>query len=249
MTKTYCKPFRRGVGWRSQSFRANPNNGTNGAGGHTGNDEAVPVGTPVHAAGDGVVVYAGTFDNTYADNLLWLLDFGGNILVLDCGDTEPTFVYAHLHNFRVKAGDSVRLGQVVADSGNSGTRTSGAHLHMEAIPPGYTLHSPTLGRVDPDMYCKVYPDDYALSTITVQSATITPAPEPVPGPQKAGKMLVITQAQGDTAIWVGDGITRRQIPDVPTLTHYQQLATWNVLNIYKGGQVMDYPPEAIGKAV
>lgn len=240
----YCRPFTRGQSWRSQQFGANPNNGTNGPGGHTGNDEAAPVGTLVHAAGDGVVVYAGTFDNTYADNFLWLLDFGGNILVLDCGDDEPTFIYAHLQEFTVKAGERVSKGQIVALSGNTGTRTTGAHLHMEAIPPGYTLQSPTLGRTDPDRYLTEWPED--LSTITAQSITITPLETLKKG---RDKMLVITQSKGDTAIWIGDGITRRQIPDLDVLGHYRKLAQWGVLTIFKDGQTMDYPPEALGKAI
>ena len=89
---SYCRPFVRGVSWRSQNYGENPNNGTNGPGGHSGNGEAAAIGTPVHAAGDGVVEYAGTFDNTYSDNLLWLIDFGGNILVLICGDDKPAGV-------------------------------------------------------------------------------------------------------------------------------------------------------------
>lgn len=167
MTKKYCKPFRRGVSWRSQEFGTNPNNGTNGAGGHTGNDEAATSGSTVYAAGDGVIDYAGTFDDSYADNLLWLLDFGGNIMVLDCGDTEPTFVYAHLSKFLVSAGTRVVKGQPIALSGNSGTRTTGDHLHMEAIAPGFTLNSPTLGRVDPDTYLTEWPEDL----VTVQTSS------------------------------------------------------------------------------
>lgn len=241
--KKYCRPFIRGTARRTQNFRDYPNNGTNGAGGHTGNDEAVPVGTPVYAAGDGVIEYAGTFDNTYADNLLWLIDFGGNIMVLDCGDTEPTFVYAHLSRFVVPSGTRVRKGQLIALSGNSGTRTTGPHLHMEAIAPGYVLNSPTLGRVDPDTYLTEWPEDQ--NTIAIQSTTITPAP-PLRGTEK---MLVITKAKGDSAIWIGDGITRRQIPDPATLEAYRDLAKWKVLTIYRDGQTMDYPPEALGKAI
>lgn len=168
----YCKPFKRGVSWRSQNFGDNPNNGTNGAGGHTGNDDAAPIGSEVHAAGDGIIEYAGQFDDTYADNLLWLIDFGGNILVLNCGDSEPTFVYAHLSQFLVKPGDRVRKGQVIAFSGNSGTRTTGPHCHNEAIAPGYVLNSPTLGRVNPDTYLTEWPDD--IGGIAAMGETITP---------------------------------------------------------------------------
>jgi len=158
---SYCKPFVRGVSWRSQNF------GDNATiyGPHSGNDEAANIGTPVHAAGDGVIEYAGVFDGTYADNLLWLLNMGGNIIVLNCGDNAPSFVYAHLSRFHVKPGDTVRKGQVIADSGNSGSATTGAHLHVEAIPPGYVLNSALLGRVNPDVYLTEWPEDY-LSRLT-----------------------------------------------------------------------------------
>jgi murein DD-endopeptidase MepM/ murein hydrolase activator NlpD len=106
---SYCRPFERKlydlrVVWRSQNF------GDNATiyGPHSGNDDAAPVGTAVHAAGDGYIDWAGEFDDTYADNLLWLLKMGGNILVLNCGADKPSFVYGHMHSFTVKRGDWVR---------------------------------------------------------------------------------------------------------------------------------------------
>jgi len=155
MTKTYCKPLQRGTSWRSQNFGDN----LTIYGPHSGNDEACEIGTPVHAAGDGVIEFAGQFDDTYADNLLWLMNMGGNVEVLNCGDDEPSFVYAHLDRFTVKTGDQVTKGQVIAYSGNTGTATTGAHLHVEAIPPGYNLNSKLLGRVNPDIYLTEWPED------------------------------------------------------------------------------------------
>jgi len=166
----YCKPFKRGVSWRSQNFGDN----ATVYGPHSGNDEAAPIGTPVHAAGDGVVEWAGEFDDTYHDNLLWLLRMGGNILVLNCGDAEPSFVYGHLHSFTVKRGDRVRKGQVIGLSGNTGTATTGAHLHVEAIPPGYVLNSPLLGRVNPDIYLTEWPEDINTGSLSYASETIKP---------------------------------------------------------------------------
>ena len=165
----YCKPFRRGVSWRSQDFGANATI----YGPHSGNDDAAPIGTPVHAAGDGVIEFAGQFDDTYHDNLLWLLRMGGNIAVLNCGDNAPSFVYGHLDSFTVKAGDRVRKGQVIAYSGNTGTATTGAHLHTEAIPPGYVLNSPLLGRVNPDLYLTEWPEDINTGSLSYASETIT----------------------------------------------------------------------------
>jgi len=163
---TYCRPITRGASWRSQNF------GDNATiyGPHAGNDEACPVGTPIHAAGDGYIEWAGQFDDTYSDNLLWLLDMGGNIAVLNCGAEAPSFVYAHLSRFLVKRGDWVRKGQVIAYSGNTGYATTGAHLHVEAVPPGYSLNSPMLGRVNPDRYLTEWPEDI----IPTGSAVINP---------------------------------------------------------------------------
>lgn len=155
MSKTYCRPLKRGDSWRSQNFGENATQ----YGPHSGNDEACNSGTPVHAAGDGVIEWAGEFDDSYEDNLLWLLRMGGNVAVLNCGDDEPSFVYAHLSTFYVRPGDTVKKGQVIALSGNTGYATTGAHLHVEAIPPGYVLNSPLLGRVNPDLYLTEWPED------------------------------------------------------------------------------------------
>jgi len=117
------------------------------------------VGTPVHAAGDGVIEWAGEFDDSYADNMYWLLNMGGNVAVLNCGDDDPTFIYAHLSTFYVRPGERVAKGQVIALSGNSGYATTGAHLHVEAMPPGYVLNSYLLGRVNPDKYLTEWPEN------------------------------------------------------------------------------------------
>jgi hypothetical protein len=169
----YCKPFKRGASWRSQNFGANATI----YGPHSGNDDAAPIGTPVHAAGDGYIDWAGEFDDTYQDNLLWLLKMGGNILVLNCGANAPSFVYGHLDSFTVKRGDWVRKGQVIAYSGNTGTATTGAHLHTEAIPPGYALNSSMLGRVNPDIYLTEWPEDLNVGSLSYASESITPAQE------------------------------------------------------------------------
>lgn len=76
----------------------------------------------------------------------------------------------------------------------------------------------------------------------------TPAP-PAPAASKGDKMLVISQQKGDPSIWIGDGISRRQIPDAKTLEDLRKLAKWGVLNIYKNGDTMDYPLAALGQPV
>ncbi len=72
-----------------------------------GIDIACPVGTPVYAAADGVVILASTIRGY------------GKTIIIDHGNDLLT-VYAHLGEIRVRAGESVRGGQVIALSGDSG---------------------------------------------------------------------------------------------------------------------------------
>ncbi|BCW47892.1 M23 family metallopeptidase [Arthrobacter sp. StoSoilB13] len=170
----YLFPFPRSVR-RSQDFGANPGWGPNPPGGHNGDDWAVPVGTPVRAPGDGVVVFAGEFDDTYADNWGWNLMYGGKMVILNMdGETAPYFEFGHNSELRVKTGDRVRRGQVFALSGNSdgGTGVStGPHSHVGCLPYNFNLNTNTYGRVNPRLFMTDYWDDEA------GSASIGPAGE------------------------------------------------------------------------
>ncbi|MBV8552357.1 MAG: peptidoglycan DD-metalloendopeptidase family protein [Acidobacteriaceae bacterium] len=84
---------------------------------HTGIDLAAPVGTPVHATADGVVVSAG-----------WSGDYG-KLVVINHGSGLETY-YAHLSQCLVVPGQEVRDGQVIALSGGTG-RVTGPHMHYE----------------------------------------------------------------------------------------------------------------------
>ena len=87
---------------------------------HTGLDIVIPVGTPVHATGDGVVKEAGR-------NVGY-----GNYVIIEHGDTGYTTLYAHLSKIHghIKRGRKVARGEEFALSGNTG-RSSGPHLHYE----------------------------------------------------------------------------------------------------------------------
>jgi murein DD-endopeptidase MepM/ murein hydrolase activator NlpD len=79
---------------------------------------AVPEGTPVKAADDGVVAYAGNELKGY-----------GNLVLVRHGNGFVT-AYAHASELLVKKGDVVKRGQVIAKSGQTGTVTS-PQLHFE----------------------------------------------------------------------------------------------------------------------
>ncbi len=84
---------------------------------HEGVDFNAPAGTPIVAAGSGVVVFAGLHPSY------------GNQVDIDHGDGLVTR-YAHASRLLVKEGDIVRQGQRIADVGTTG-RSTGPHLHFE----------------------------------------------------------------------------------------------------------------------
>lgn len=84
---------------------------------HSGIDISCMVGTPVKAALDGIVIYAGWKDGY------------GNVVVLK-HEKGYISVYGHNSNNLVQEGDGVQKGQVIAKSGMTGSVT-GAHVHFE----------------------------------------------------------------------------------------------------------------------
>jgi murein DD-endopeptidase MepM/ murein hydrolase activator NlpD len=92
--------------------------------GHMGTDYAAPTGTPVHAAGDGRVSFAGRRGGY------------GNAVVLTHGSTVST-LYGHLSRFAriTHVGAHVQQGDVIAYVGMTGLAT-GPHLHYEYLTNG-----------------------------------------------------------------------------------------------------------------
>ena len=101
---------------------------TNGAQ-NDGINLAVPEGTPVKAADDGVVAYAGNELKGYG-NLVLIRHANGFVSA-----------YAHASELLVKRGDTIKRGQVIAHAGQTGNVTS-PQLHFE-IRKGSTPVDPT----------------------------------------------------------------------------------------------------------
>jgi murein DD-endopeptidase MepM/ murein hydrolase activator NlpD len=94
---------------------------------HKGVDWAAPVGTPVVAAFDGEVAFAGDADDY------------GNLIKVSHGKGRETR-YAHLSRFaqNVKPGFSVKAGDIIGYIGTTGLST-GPHLHFELYSGGTAI--------------------------------------------------------------------------------------------------------------
>lgn len=84
---------------------------------HGGMDIAVPKGTPIGAAANGEVVFAG-----------WKGGYGKLVIIRHPDGRESR--YGHLDKINVEAGDTVFAGQNIAASGSTG-KSTGPHLHFE----------------------------------------------------------------------------------------------------------------------
>jgi len=109
---------------------------------HNGMDIGAPVGTPVFAGEDGVIL---AVDNN--DRSTWSKYQYGKYVLIEHGNNLAT-LYAHLSDQTVAVGQAVKRGELVGYSGNTGYST-GPHLHfglywapsilMKSVPPAKGL--------------------------------------------------------------------------------------------------------------
>lgn len=119
-----------GMGWRRDPF-------TGLRQFHRGLDICAPIGTPVKAPADGVVLKAER-DAGY-----------GNTLTIKHGDGIVTR-YGHLSAFKVQPGQKIHRGDVIALVGNTG-RSTGSHLHYEILQGGQNI-DPTVMILDDELF-------------------------------------------------------------------------------------------------
>ncbi len=94
---------------------------------HNGIDILVNTGTPVYATGGGRVKFAGRKGGL------------GRTVIIDHG-FGYTSIYGHLSRIKVKRGQKVKRGDLIALSGNSGRLSTGPHLHYEVRHNGIALN-------------------------------------------------------------------------------------------------------------
>lgn len=94
---------------------------------HTGQDLSAPIGTPVRAAANGVVVTPNAGG------------WAGNHVIIQ--HSNGSTLYAHMSSTVVRPGQQVTAGQVIGYVGVTG-RSFGPHLHFEYYPPGAATSNP-----------------------------------------------------------------------------------------------------------
>jgi murein DD-endopeptidase MepM/ murein hydrolase activator NlpD len=85
--------------------------------GHSGIDFATPMNTEVQCIEDAIV------EKIYNDN------YSGLTLTIKL-DEDNVMSFCHLNSVKVKQGDSIQSGQIIAYTGNSGEHTTGSHIHV-----------------------------------------------------------------------------------------------------------------------
>ena len=91
---------------------------------HTGVDWAAPIGTPIIAAGNGVIEKAG-----------WAGGYGKQIIIRHANGYETSYNHQSAFAQGIKPGMRVRQGQIIGYLGQTGLAT-GPHLHYELIVNG-----------------------------------------------------------------------------------------------------------------
>ena len=94
--------------------------------GHLGIDIVTKEGSPVYASAGGFVIFAD-----------YTVDYGYTIIISH-PDSYLTF-YKHCSSLLKKEREEVQQGELIALSGNSGTLSSGPHLHFEIWKDGKTI--------------------------------------------------------------------------------------------------------------
>lgn len=132
---------------------------------HKGVDYAAPIGTPVRAAGDGRVLFAGKK--------------GGYGNVLEIAHTRGIVTrYGHLSRFAkgMRAGQKVTQGSIVAYVGMSGLAT-GPHLHYEYLVNGVHKNPQTVSLPSAEPIDPAWREDFEARA-ALALATIEPPPGP-----------------------------------------------------------------------
>lgn len=112
---------------------------------HSGLDFAMPVGTPIPALANGTIVLS------QESKVL------GHVVVLRIMDKQKKLAYigySHLQKPGLAVGTKVKEGETVGFVGNTGSASSGPHLHMTVSREVKGVFGPTSVKQDPIQFVK-----------------------------------------------------------------------------------------------
>jgi murein DD-endopeptidase MepM/ murein hydrolase activator NlpD len=171
--------------------------------GHMGTDYAAPTGTPVHAAGDGRVSFAGRRGGY------------GNAVVLAHSNSVST-LYGHMSRFakNLRVGAHVQQGQVIGYVGMTGLAT-GPHLHYEYLVNGVhkdpqTVHLPGAEPLRAQALQKFHSETAPLLA-DLAPAVATAGGGPLAEEPSAGGVFSVSAVLGDSSSGLGDDGSRSSI--------------------------------------
>jgi murein DD-endopeptidase MepM/ murein hydrolase activator NlpD len=182
--------------------------------GHMGTDYAAPMGTPVHAAGDGRISFAGQRGGY------------GNAVVLAHSNSVST-LYGHMSRFarHIRVGTRVQQGDVIGYVGMTGLAT-GPHLHYEYLVDGVhkdpqRVHLPgaeplyaealqKFRRLTAPLLADLSPQQAAAATITATVATVatTAAAGPFADEPPPSGVFSVSSVLDDSTFRMGDDRSR-----------------------------------------
>jgi murein DD-endopeptidase MepM/ murein hydrolase activator NlpD len=161
---------------------------------HKGVDFAAPTGTPIMAAGDGVLVKVGILGG-----------YGNYVRVRHLDGYETA--YAHMSRFarNMRAGVRVSQGQVIGYVGSTG-RSTGPHLHYEVLYKGahinpMSLRVPTGRNLAGEALKKFNAEKDRIDALRAAQGAIieTPKNPPDTEAQVRGARTVVVDAEGQRA--------------------------------------------------
>lgn len=134
------EPYLGGSGPAQYGYYSNPMPGgiiTQGIHGWNAVDIGAPLGTPIHAAANGIVIVS-------RDNGSWNGGYGNYVVITHNNGTQT--LYAHMKHSAVSVGQSVLSGQIIGYVGMTGL-TTGPHVHFEVRGAANPFRDCTVGTI------------------------------------------------------------------------------------------------------
>lgn len=138
---------------------------------HRGVEFLNKFGTPVYAAGDGIVIFAGPDSRPVYSP--WV-DYYGNLVVIKHADDLYT-LYAHLSKIHIQQGQSVSTGDLIGEVGQTGVAI-GSHLHFEVRRGDVEEYSSTQ---NPELWLVPDPEKSGRPLGAIQLSIVDPVHLPV----------------------------------------------------------------------